>query len=72
MTAPLAPVVRTVALRKVFGTLVAVDGLDLEIGRGEVFGMLGPNGSGQDDLHSYVVRAVAADERIGDGRGLRC
>ncbi len=47
MTALLAPVVRTVALRKVFGSLVAVDGLDLEIGRGEVFGMLGPNGSGK-------------------------
>ncbi|MEO7985778.1 MAG: ABC transporter ATP-binding protein [Gemmatimonadales bacterium] len=34
-------------LRKVFGELVAVDGLDLEIHRGEVFGLLGPNGSGK-------------------------
>ena len=41
------PVVRTQALRKVFGELVAVHGLDLEITRGEVFGMLGPNGSGK-------------------------
>ena len=39
--------VRTVALRKVFGTLVAVDALDLEIPRGQVFGLLGPNGSGK-------------------------
>jgi len=39
--------VRTVALRKVFGTLVAVDSLDLDIHRGEVFGLLGPNGSGK-------------------------
>jgi ABC-2 type transport system ATP-binding protein len=43
----MAPVVRTQALRKVFGDLVAVHGLDLEISRGEVFGMLGPNGSGK-------------------------
>ncbi len=42
-----APVVRTVALRKEFGALVAVEGLNLEIARGEVFGLLGPNGSGK-------------------------
>jgi ABC-2 type transport system ATP-binding protein len=34
-------------LRKAFGSLVAVESLDLEIGRGEVFGLLGPNGSGK-------------------------
>ena len=45
MTVP--PVVHTRALRKVFGALVAVHGLDLDISRGEVFGMLGPNGSGK-------------------------
>jgi ABC-2 type transport system ATP-binding protein len=41
------PAVRTTDLRKVFGSLVAVDGLDLEVHRGEVFGLLGPNGSGK-------------------------
>lgn len=39
--------VRTTGLRKVFGTLVAVESLDLDILRGEVFGLLGPNGSGK-------------------------
>ena len=34
-------------LRKSFGDLVAVEGLDLTIHRGEVFGLLGPNGSGK-------------------------
>jgi len=34
-------------LRKGFGQLVAVEGLDLVIHRGEVFGLLGPNGSGK-------------------------
>jgi ABC-2 type transport system ATP-binding protein len=37
----------TRGLRKVFGTLIAVDALDLHIFRGEVFGLLGPNGSGK-------------------------
>ncbi|MGH7508141.1 MAG: ABC transporter ATP-binding protein [Gemmatimonadales bacterium] len=34
-------------LTKVFGARVAVDRLDLSIGKGEVFGLLGPNGSGK-------------------------
>ena len=48
MTAPALDVaVRTVGLRKTFGALVAVDRLDLAIPRGQVFGLLGPNGSGK-------------------------
>ena len=39
--------VTTSRLRKTFGSLVAVESLDLEIKRGEVFGLLGPNGSGK-------------------------
>jgi len=37
----------THGLSKSFGSLVAVDHLDLEVARGEVFGLLGPNGSGK-------------------------
>jgi ABC-2 type transport system ATP-binding protein len=41
------PAVVTRALSKRFGDLVAVESLDLTIQRGEVFGLLGPNGSGK-------------------------
>ena len=39
--------IHTQQLRKEYGQLVAVDNLDLDVKRGEVFGMLGPNGSGK-------------------------
>lgn len=45
--APVAPALVTRALRKEFGAFVAVDGLDLTVARGEVFGLLGANGSGK-------------------------
>ncbi|WP_173074327.1 ABC transporter ATP-binding protein [Phytohabitans rumicis] len=34
-------------LRKVYGKLAAVDGVDLSVQRGEVFALLGPNGAGK-------------------------
>ncbi|MGN6770000.1 MAG: ABC transporter ATP-binding protein [Rhizobiaceae bacterium] len=42
-----APVVEANGLTKRYGSTVAVNGLDLRIEAGEVFGLLGPNGSGK-------------------------
>src|SRR5438067_6280482 len=42
-----SPALRCEKLVKHYGTLAAVDGLDLEIRRGECFGLLGPNGAGK-------------------------
>jgi ABC-2 type transport system ATP-binding protein len=39
--------IRTAALTKRFGSRTAVDGLDLEVRSGEIFGFLGPNGAGK-------------------------
>jgi ABC-2 type transport system ATP-binding protein len=41
------PAVRTVGLTRRFDELVAVDGIDLAIERGSIFGLLGPNGAGK-------------------------
>ena len=41
------PVLTTHALTKQFGALRAVDGLDMQVCRGDVFGFLGPNGAGK-------------------------
>jgi ABC-2 type transport system ATP-binding protein len=41
------PAVKCEALRKQYGSVVAVDGLSLSVPRGECFGLLGPNGAGK-------------------------
>lgn len=41
------PAVHTEKLTKVFGDVTAVDNVTFDINRGEVFGVLGPNGSGK-------------------------
>ncbi|TMD11257.1 MAG: ABC transporter ATP-binding protein [Chloroflexi bacterium] len=55
--APLA--VRTVALRRVYRTrqeeVVALDGIDLSVRPGELFGLLGPNGAGKTTLIKILV-----------------
>jgi ABC-2 type transport system ATP-binding protein len=38
---------RVRGLRKKYGDLIAVDGLDLDVRRGEIFALLGPNGAGK-------------------------
>ena len=40
-------VITTSGLTKRYGRRLAVDGLDLEVGRGQIFGFLGPNGAGK-------------------------
>ena len=44
------PAVRTHGLVRRYGKQVAVDHVDLEIGRGEIYGFLGPNGAGKSTL----------------------
>ncbi len=53
------PVVRIVGLRKSFGPVVALAGIDLELRRGETLALLGPSGCGKTTL----LRTVAGLER---------
>jgi len=41
------PIIDIKGLQKQYGTLKAVDNLDLQIYQGEIFGLLGPNGAGK-------------------------
>ena len=51
-------------LRKRFGAVEAVQGIDVEVRRGEVFGFLGPNGAGK----SSTMRMIATTSPISGGR----
>lgn len=51
-------VLKTQKLTKRFGTMTAVDGVDLAVNRGEVFGFLGPNGAGKTTTIGMVLGLV--------------
>ena len=53
-----APAIRLEAVRKTFGEVEAVRGVDLDIADGEFFSMLGPSGSGK----TTVLRMIAGFE----------
>jgi putative spermidine/putrescine transport system ATP-binding protein len=51
-------------IRKAYGEVVAVDGVDLAVGDGEFFTLLGPSGSGK----TTTLRVIAGFEQPDDGR----
>jgi putative spermidine/putrescine transport system ATP-binding protein len=59
-----APAVRLNGIRRVYGDVVAVAGIDLDIASGEFFTMLGPSGSGK----TTTLRVIAGFERPDAGR----
>ncbi|HSP14886.1 MAG TPA: ATP-binding cassette domain-containing protein [Thermoanaerobaculia bacterium] len=50
--------IETRALRKVYGEVVALDALDLEVPEGEFFGLLGPNGAGKTTTIGILTTRV--------------
>ncbi len=56
-----SPVVDVRGLRKRFGAAVALDGLDLTVGRGEIAGFLGPNGAGKSTAIRVLLGLYRAD-----------
>jgi ABC-2 type transport system ATP-binding protein len=54
-------IVEATGLRKRYGSVVALDGLDLSVEEGHVVGLLGPNGAGKTTALRILVGLVHAD-----------
>jgi ABC-type branched-subunit amino acid transport system ATPase component len=52
---------RAEGLRRSFGGVTAVDGVDLEVPRGHCVGLIGPNGAGKSTLLNILAGAESAD-----------
>ncbi len=63
-------VIEAQGLTKRYGANVAVDGLDLTVEKGEVFGVLGPNGSGKTTTILMLLGLTEPIERQRAGAGL--
>src|SRR5256885_13819436 len=64
-------VVRTEKLTKRFGHLTAVDGIDLDVHEGEVFGFLGPNGAGKTTTLRLLCALIAPTSGTAETAGSR-
>ena len=57
----LTTAVRAVGLRRSYGDNLVLDGIDLAVDRGSVFGLLGPNGAGKTTAVKILSTLIRAD-----------
>ena len=53
--------IHAAGLRKSYGDLVVLDGIDLDVAEGTVFALLGPNGAGKTTMVHILSTLIAAD-----------
>src|SRR5438477_5357798 len=70
---PSAPAIRIRGLRKSYGAIEAVGGIDLDVQRGEIFGLIGPDGAGKTSTFQILggVMAATSGEAIMLGHSAR-
>ena len=56
-----APLLKVSGLRKSYGAIVAVSGVSFEVQPGEIFGVIGPNGSGKTTMFNSVLGQIKPD-----------
>ena len=71
MSAARQPALLVSGLRKRYGDVVAVDGVDLTVAAGECFGLLGPNGAGKTTTIEICEGLTLPDEGVVEVLGQR-
>jgi branched-chain amino acid transport system ATP-binding protein len=57
----IGPVLKVTDLRKAYGAIQAVGGVSFEVMPGEIFGVIGPNGSGKTTMFNSVLGQITPD-----------
>ena len=65
-------VIRVANLKKAYGEVQAVNGVSFGVDQGEIFGLLGPNGTGKTTTFSIVEGLLPADSGTVNVLGLNC
>ena len=55
------PVLKVTGLKKAYGAIQAVGGVSFEVMPGEIFGVIGPNGSGKTTMFNSVLGQIRPD-----------
>lgn len=58
------PCIEARGLRKVFGTTVALDSINLRVGEGRILGLIGPNGAGKTTALNAVLGLIPYDGHL--------
>ena len=57
----IGPLLKVTDLKKAYGAIQAVDGVSFEVFPGEIFGVIGPNGSGKTTMFNSVLGQIDPD-----------
>ena len=58
------PCIEARGLRKVFGTTVALDGIDLRVDEGRILGLIGPNGAGKTTALNAILGLIPYEGQL--------
>ena len=70
MTSDNTPAIVVNRVSKSYGSVKALDNMSLNVRRGEIFGLIGPDGAGKTTLFKILVTLLNADEGSAQVDGL--